>query len=119
MAKKRLLECSFLLPIRRDRNLSDGKPHHRRVWIWLEDRLGDFGGLTRDTALHAGYYVDPDTEEAVKDLSRRYTVALPRKSIARLRGVLREACEVFQQKCIYLSVAGHVEFVEGSSHEAK
>ena len=53
----------------------------------LEDRLGDFGGLTRDTALHAGYYVDPDTEEAVEDLSRRYTVALPRKSIARLRGV--------------------------------
>ena len=30
MAAKTLLECSFYIPTRRDKNLSDGKPHKRR-----------------------------------------------------------------------------------------
>jgi hypothetical protein len=83
----------------------------------LETRLIEFGGATRDTGLYEGWYVDPDTREPVKDSSRRYMVALPRKQLESLRALLRQACEVFQQKCIYLSIAGQVEFVEGPSHE--
>jgi hypothetical protein len=49
----------------------------------------------------------------VYDQSVRYQVAVPRNEVARLRSLLREACRVFAQKCIYLSVAGYVEFVEG------
>jgi hypothetical protein len=45
-------------------------------------------------------------------------VALARKQLRRLRSLLREACVIFQQKKIYLSVAGLVEFIEGSGHEA-
>jgi hypothetical protein len=119
MARKPLLECSFLVPIRRDANLSDGRPHRRTDWQWLQDSLSEFGGATRDTGLHEGWYIDPDTGARVTDLSRRYTVAVPRKKLGRLRAVLREACRVFCQKCIYLSVAGHVEFVAGPSHESK
>ena len=52
------------------------------------------------------------------DRSRKYIVALPRARLGALRAILREACSQFAQKCIYLSVAGCVEFVEGPSHEA-
>jgi hypothetical protein len=93
-------------------NLSDGRVHHRRAWSWLESRLSKFGGGTSDTALQRGWYIDPDTGMPVRDLSRRYVVAMPQRSLALLRALLREACWVFRQKCIYLSVAGHVEFVE-------
>jgi hypothetical protein len=117
VARKRLLECSFLIPTRRDPNLSDGGLHGRKSWQWLENRLSEFGGATRDTALHAGWYLDPDTGERVRDLSRRHVVALPRAKVGRLRALLREACWVFRQKCIYLSVAGYVEFVAGPRDE--
>jgi hypothetical protein len=81
----------------------------------LEDRLDQFGGATRDTALHQGWYPDPDTGQRVTDDSRRYVVALPEDQVDELR----EACTVFQQKCIYLSVAGYVEFAYGPGHEAE
>jgi hypothetical protein len=115
--QRQLLECTFLIPIRRDRNLSDGKRHNQAAWDWLENSLSEFGGATRDAALQEGWYLDPDTGGRVTDLSRRYTVAVSRKGMGPLRAVLREACSVFRQKCIYLSVAGQVEFVEGPSHE--
>ena len=79
----------------------------------------DFGGDTRSLERQEGWYQDPDTGERVTDLSHKYTVALPRAEVGRLRALLREACVQFAQKCIYLSVAGHVEFVEGPSHESR
>jgi hypothetical protein len=40
-------ECSFLIPIRRDKNLSDGELHSQEVWDWLDDELfARFGGRT-------------------------------------------------------------------------
>jgi hypothetical protein len=42
-------------------------------------------------------------------------VAVPRARVEELRELLRQACGKFQQKGIYLSVAGRVEFVEGGS----
>lgn len=119
MARKRLVECSFLIPIRQDRNLSDGKLHSPASWQWLNDKLSEFGGATRVTALQEGWYPDPDSGERVTDRSRRYTVAVGREKVARLRTVLSEACNVFRQKCIYLSIAGNVEFVEGPTHETR
>jgi hypothetical protein len=119
MARKKLLECAFLIPIRRDPNMSDGRLHRRSAWAWLEESLAEFGGATRDTALHKGWYVDPDTQARVDDESRRYMVAVPQNNLARLRSLLAEVCVVFQQKCVYLSVAGHVEFVEEKDHETK
>ncbi len=59
----------------------------------------------------------PDTGKRVTDRSRNYRVALTREDLGDLRALLREACAVFAQKCIYLSVAGHVEFVKGPSDE--
>jgi hypothetical protein len=117
MARAALTECSFLIPIRRDRYLADGRLHRTTAWQWLDNRLYEFGGATRATELYEGWYIDPDTDETVKDLSRKYVVALSRRRLARLRSLLREACEVFQQKCIYLSVAGSVEFVGRLGHE--
>ena len=107
----------FYIPIRRDRYLSDGRPHSPGSWDWLENSLVQFGGATRDTALQVGWYLDPDTRERVTDRSRKSVTAVARKQLGRLRAVLREACRVFRQKCIYLSIAGQVEFVQGPSDE--
>jgi hypothetical protein len=117
VAKRRLVECGFYIPICRDKHQSDGQPHLPEAWEWLDDRLYDFGGATRSAAVHVGFYVDRDTKERVHDQSCRYEVALPPSQVRKLRALLREACRVFQQKCIYLSVAGYVEFVEGPQDE--
>jgi hypothetical protein len=108
-----LLECSFLIPVRRDAILSDGKLHAKKIWSWLGRELFVFGGMTRAPGLYEGGYLDPDTAQPVPDRSRKYFVAVPRARVGALRRLLRKACRKFQQKCIYLSVAGRVEFVEG------
>lgn len=109
-----LLECSFFIPINRDSVLSDGKPHTTDAWEWLLDQFWDLFDSpgTRAPGFYHGGYTDPDTGERVMDESRRYILAVTRRDVRRLRRVLQEACVVFQQKCIYLSVAGKVEFVE-------
>jgi hypothetical protein len=42
----------------------------------------------------------------------KFTVAVADERLDEFRSLLRAACLFFGQKCIYLSVAGHVEFVE-------
>ncbi len=112
MARKALVECTFLVPIRRDKNLSDGKLHTVTAWNSLHAQLYEFGGATRATELYEGWYIDPDTGERIQDLSRKYVVALPKRDLGRLRSLLQAVCVVFHQKSIYLSVAGKVEFIE-------
>jgi hypothetical protein len=119
MADKPLLECSFLIPFLRDRNRSDGKMHSKTAWLWLNSDLEAFGGATYDTAPVEGWYIDQDTNQRVRDQSRRYSVAMPKSELFALRALLREACSIFAQKCIYLSIAGQVEFVKGKRHEKK
>ena len=118
MAKIKLQECSFLIPIRRDRNLSDGQLHGRSAWKWLDDQMMTFEGGTRALELYEGWYHDPDTGKRVADRSRRFWMALAPGRIGQLRSLLKEACRAFFQKAIYLSVAGHVEFVRGPSDES-
>jgi hypothetical protein len=118
VAQKPLIECTFLIPIRGDRGLSAGGPHSQTIWKWLHNKLFEFGGASRDLELKEGWYRDPDTGKQVIDLSRRYTVALSRRELRSLRKLLEEACAVFSQKCIYLSVAGQVEFVWGAKDES-
>jgi hypothetical protein len=108
-----LLECSFLIPIRRDGILSEGKEHSRELWFWLDQELFDrFEGGTHSPGLYKGFYRDADTGKRVDDASYKYTIAMEEDDVDRLRRFLTGLCIVFQQKCIYLSVAGRVEFIE-------
>jgi hypothetical protein len=107
------IECSFLVPIRRDENLSDGQPHSRKLWDWLDDLLFKrFGGRTIAPGHFQGSYRDPDTRQQVFDLSTKYIVAVPEARLDELRLLLSGLCCFCEQKCIYLSVAGKVEFIE-------
>lgn len=118
MFRERVLECSFFVPIRRDANLSDGEMHLADDWEWLDDELFDhFSGGTIAPGLYEGFYRDPDTQERVTDKSFKYEVALPESHLDELRALMATACVKFQQKCIYLSVAGQVEFIEATNHE--
>jgi hypothetical protein len=108
-----LIECSFLIPTRRDWRLSDGAEQSPNSWKWLESNLLSlFEGVTPDRGLLDGFYKDPETGRIVVDQSYKYTVAVGENRIDELRKLLAEACAVFSQKSIYLSIAGHVEFVE-------
>lgn len=113
MSTKHLRECSFLIPVRGDDGLSSGELHSAMEWEWLEDQLWQkFGAGTEAPGLYTGFYPDPDTGERVSDESRRYIVALADDRLDDLRDLLRECCDVFSQKCIYLSIAGEVEFIQ-------
>jgi len=112
MPNENLVECSFLIPIRRDANLSDGQEHKPETWELLFSELFvRFGGRTIAPGLYSGAYRDPDTGLEVGDESRKLIVAIPETELDQLRQLLTEGCDWFQQKCIYLSVAGRVEFV--------
>jgi hypothetical protein len=112
MIQDPLLECSFFIPLRRDANLSDGMPHLSDAWVWLDDELfANFGGRTIAPGEYDGFYRDPDTQERVFDKSRKFLVAIAPSQRGELRSLLAAACVIFGQKCIYLSIAGEVEFV--------
>lgn len=113
MGNSPILECSFLVPIRRDANLSDGMPHPRKLWDWLNEQLFKrFGGRTVAPGQFQGSYRDPDTGDQVFDLSTKYIVAVPEAKLNELRILLSDVCCFGEQKCIYLSVGGEVEFIE-------
>jgi hypothetical protein len=117
MVQDPLVECSFLIPVMRDANLSDGQLHDAEYWDWLVNELClRFRGATRSPELYDGFYEDPDTRQLVTDRSRKFTVAVSELTVNDLRSLLSAACLVFQQKCIYLSVAGRVEFVKAPDH---
>jgi hypothetical protein len=110
-----LIECNFLVPVCRDDKLSDGAPHERWLWMWLDSELFQrFGGATQASGFYQGYYIDPDTHEKVADRCLKFFVALPESRVEELRQLLRGACFLFEQKCIYLNMAGRVEFVKAS-----
>ncbi len=112
MTQARVVECSFFIPIVRDGNLSDGLAHDPKMWAKLyEELFVRFGGRTIAPGLYAGAYRDPDTGQEVGDQSQRIIVAIPDANLDDLRQLLAEACDWFQQKCIYLSVAGQVEYI--------
>lgn len=107
-----LAECHFLIPVRRDANLSDGDLHATTAWEWLENELFvKFEGGTIAPGEQTGFYRDADTGQRVDDPSRKFTVAVNDDRLDELRALLQTACSVFQQKCIYLSIAARVEFV--------
>lgn len=115
--RESVVECSFLVPIVGD---TDRKPHAPIAWRLLQDAIHClFKGLSgperfllvRDVELVPGSYTEEATGNRVHDESRRYTVAIPEGQVETLRALLRKTANTFDQKCIYLSVAGHVEFV--------
>lgn len=113
MVQDPLLECTFLVPIHRDANLSDGRLHDSETWDWLTGELFNrFGGATGAPGTYQGFYEDSDTHQRVADESYKYIVAIDASRVQELRQLLSAACLLFHQKCIYLSVAGHVEFIQ-------
>jgi hypothetical protein len=119
-----MLECSFLIPIIRD---SDKSPHQPLAWRALQDMVrrefieGHSGPESvsmvmfyKDVKLTPGEYLDTEQDKPVPDVSRRYTIAIAEARLDDLRAILRKAANTFDQKCIYLSVAGHAELVEAT-----
>ena len=62
-----------------------------------------------------GEYEEGPTSVVTRDESRKYWIALPAEKVETLRAMLRRAANTFDQRAIYLSVAGRVKFVEARS----
>ena len=87
--------------------------HSPFVEVWLQDELFRlFGGATTAPGEYEGFYTDPDSGHRIVDKSHKFIVAVSEDKIDELRQLLSETCLVFKQKCIYLSIAGQVEFIE-------
>ena len=111
MNAQSLVECRFLVPLHRDKSISDGGLHPVTAWNWLHAELWEwFHGRTNSRiAIYEGVWKD-EKGEPVYDTSREYIVALPQDEVDDLRKLLVKACTVFFQRCFYLSVKGDVEF---------
>ena len=80
MVRSSVVECSFLVPVKRDCALV------RRI-VYIPRKLGSGSTIAVRAfwrphlapGLHEGFYQDPDTGEKVSDKSYKYTVALPRQ----------------------------------------
>jgi hypothetical protein len=113
---ERLIQCEFFVPIVRN---SDKKPHQPSAWTQLGNEIrrvfpaGHSGPETfyRGDALVPGEYEDSKDEPPIQDTSRRYLLAIPEAKVDDLRLLLRRAANTFDQKAMYLSVKGEVEFV--------
>jgi len=120
--EERLVECSFLVPLVRD---SDRVVHSPIAWSLFQDAMreafpkGHSGPemMYKDVETVPGEYVDEAAKKVVGDVSRRYVVAIPRTKLEDLRQLLRKAANTVDQKAIYLSVAGEVEFVTPRSED--
>lgn len=108
--------CVFLIPVVRD---SDRKLHPPILWRLLQDALTRrFGSVTGpEPVLYQrlravpGSWVPSGGQAPVQDLSRRYTIAIPDHEVDALRALLRRAGNSFDQRSIYLEVAGQAELL--------
>jgi len=110
--------CVFLVPVVRD---SDRKPHPSILWRRLQDVLVRlFEGIGGpETVLYyrtldpvAGSWSAGQGSDPVEERSRKYTVAVPRERVDELRALLRRAGNSFDQRVMYLEVAGYAELLE-------
>ena len=108
----------FLIPIVRD---SDRKPHPPVLWRLLQDALlARFDGVTGpETVLYyrppeplPGAWSPGEGEAPVEDQSRKYTAAIPAAQVDDLRALLRRVGNSFDQRVMYLEVAGYAELLE-------
>jgi hypothetical protein len=116
------VQCEFFVPIARN---SDKQPHQPIAWTVLGNEIrrvfpaGHSGPETfyRGDALVPGEYEDNPGEPPIKDTSRRYLLAIPANKVDELRQLLRKAANTFDQKAMYLSIKGDVEFITPSESD--
>lgn len=60
----------------------------------------------------SGAWSPGEGEEPVEDLSRKYTLAIAAYQVDELRTLLRKAGNSFDQRVMYLEVAGYAELLE-------
>lgn len=110
--------CAFLVPVVRD---SDRRPHSVPLWPILQDALVDLFGavsgpetvlLHRRLKLVHGVWRSDREGDLVEDRSRRYSIAIPEDRVDELRALLRRVGNSFDQRVMYLEVAGYAELLE-------
>jgi len=111
--KIKLIQASFLIPLHEDKDIGNNKLHPVTRWVQFQRKLyAVFGAWTMAPGDYKGIYKDPQTGMEVKDISRKYILAIPKKDLKRLKEFLKREGVIFRQKWIYLEAAGKVELLE-------
>lgn len=103
-----LAEFRFLIPILRNPD-DPSSVHGRALWQAFEDKLVDkFGGFTSGLIVNGAWR--DERGAVIRDQSLPFTVAIPDHADARneLFHLLQDACEAFNQQCIYVSFGNGV-----------
>jgi len=107
-----LLECSFMLSIHSDDDLAEDAEPESKACQWLEAKLLSlFKGVKVYRDSTSGLYLVPHSNQSVAGKFCRYTVPVQKRRLDEMRRILIDLCDAFDQESIYLSIAGHVEFV--------
>ncbi len=89
MKRVNRVECVFLIPLTRDKEISDGNRHAPQAWRWLNDEFYcNFDGITIAPGVYKGIWKSTQTGLPVHDKTRKFVVALPKNEVAKLRAVL-------------------------------
>jgi hypothetical protein len=113
-----LVEYSFFIPVCRDKEISDGAPHQLEIWDRFANGLFEhLGGWTQAPGLYASMWKSPQGTP-IPDQSYRFIIALRTEQLDLLRQLLVNACHLFHQQAIYLSIGGQVEFITRSSDDS-
>jgi hypothetical protein len=113
--EEKLIQTSFLIPIREDKRVGNGKlhPDTRFTDFWTKICTSKhFSGAYIGPGLCDGFEIDPKTKKIIPDKSKKYFIAVKKKDLKSLRDFLKEAACTFFQQRIYFEVAGKVEFVK-------
>jgi hypothetical protein len=114
------VETSFLVPIREDVEAGNGELHSSELWEVLTLLLWTlFDGQTQPHSTYEGSWMDPTTGKVFKDESRKFIIAVKRKDLARLKGLIQIAAIMFKQKCIYFVYEGKVDYVYSNERRWK
>lgn len=110
--QQKYIQTSFLIPMHEDNDIGNSRLHPATRWKQFQRKLFiTFGAWTLAPGNYKGSYKDPDTGLEVRDLSRKYILAVPKKELKRLKDLLKEEGVIFRQKFIYFEAAGKVELL--------
>lgn len=105
--------CQVVIPLVSGRTRAPWHPN--KVPDWEAATAYLFGGISPIALAVVGRWRDPSKpprKGIVPDPQNRYEVAVGRSRIAELKEYMRFTCVHFEQECLYLALAGAVEFID-------
>ena len=112
--KEKIIQTTFLVPLKEDDDIGNGKLHPESRWQELQKIMYvGFGGWTIAHDFYLGGWVNPNTGKKIEDQSRKYFVDIKKKELNKMREIMRWVAREFKQQCIRFEHESEVEYIPG------